>query len=77
MLQAGNARRRRRGQPELDVDAELARLTAAPTARPGVDEELRDEVRTLVIARNHRRIRRGLTALDVEAEVRRELARLI
>jgi hypothetical protein len=76
MLQARNDRRRRRGQPELDVDAELDRLTAAPAAVTGVDAELRDEVRALVIARNHRRARRGLPALDVESEIERELARL-
>jgi hypothetical protein len=34
MLQARNDRRRRRGQPELDLEAELRRLTATP-ASPG------------------------------------------
>jgi hypothetical protein len=33
MLEARNARRVRRGEPPLDVDAELARLTS-PRARP-------------------------------------------
>ncbi len=82
MLQAGNDRRRRRGQPELDIEAELRRLTTGPAtataspSAPGVDAELRDEVRALVLARNHRRARRGLPALDVESEIERELARL-
>jgi hypothetical protein len=69
MLEARNAGRRRRGEPELDVDQELARLTA-----PQIDPELRSEIRDLVIARNHRRARRGEPPLDVEAEVEREIA---
>ena len=71
MLDARNARRRRRGEPEIDVDAELARLTA-----PAIDDELRQEIRDLVVARNHRRARRGEPALDVETEVAREIAAL-
>jgi hypothetical protein len=71
MLEAGNARRRRRGEAELDVEAELARLTA-----PAADDELRGEIRDLVIARNHRRARRGEPALDVDAEVERQIAEL-
>ena len=88
MLQARNARRRRRGEPELDTEAELARLTGqADPARPAdapdgttrpaaIDRELAGEIRQLVIARNHRRARRGEPPLDVETEVARELARL-
>ncbi|HTU29276.1 MAG TPA: hypothetical protein VMF07_07840 [Solirubrobacteraceae bacterium] len=81
MLEARNRRRRRHGQPELDVEGELARLTrapATPTAPPGetLDEELLAEIRQLVIARNHRRARRGEPPLDVEAEIARQLARL-
>jgi hypothetical protein len=72
MLEARNARRRRRGEPELDVEAELARLTGCWSA----DDELRDEIRQLVVARNHRRARKGLEPLDVEAEIERELAGL-
>jgi hypothetical protein len=72
MLEARNARRRRRGEPAIDVETELARLTTLADA----DGELRDEIRQLVIARNHRRARRGLEPLDVEAEVARELAGL-
>lgn len=72
MLEARNARRRRRGEPEVDVEAELARLTALSDA----DGELRDEIRQLVIARNHRRARKGLAPLDVDAEIARELSGL-
>jgi hypothetical protein len=71
MLEARNARRRRRGEPELDIDNELGRLTA-----PLVDDELRAEIRDLVIARNHRRARQGKPPLDVESEIAREISRL-
>ena len=55
----------------MDVEAELARLTA-----PVIDAELRGEIRDLVVARNHRRARRGEPPLDVEAEIEREIAGL-
>jgi hypothetical protein len=71
MLQARNDRRRRRGEPEIDVEQELGRLTT-----PVVDDELRAEIRDLVIARNHRRTRQGKPPLDVEAEVEREISAL-
>jgi hypothetical protein len=71
MLQARNARRLRRGEAPLDIERELARLTA-----PLVDPELRQEIRDLVVARNARRLRRGQPALDVDAEVEREIGRL-
>lgn len=71
MLEARNARRRRRGEPEIDIEAEVGRLTA-----PLVDDELRSEIRDLVIARNHRRARRGKPPLDVEAEIEREIGEL-
>jgi len=71
MLEARNARRRRRGEPELDIEAEISRLTG-----PAVDDELRAEIRDLVIARNHRRARQGKPALDVEAEIERQIAAL-
>jgi hypothetical protein len=71
MLEARNARRRRRGEPEIDVEAELARLTT-----PVIDDELRAEIRDLVVARNHRRARRGEAPLDIEAEIEREIAGL-
>ncbi len=72
MLEARNARRRRRGEPEIDVEAELKRLTATVE----IDDELRGEIRQMVIARNHRRARRGLQPLDVDAETEREIAEL-
>jgi hypothetical protein len=71
MLEARNARRLRRGEQPLDVESELARLTA-----PLVDPELRREIRDLVVARNNRRMRRGEAPLDVDAEVEREIGRL-
>jgi hypothetical protein len=70
MLEAKSARREARGEGPLDVEAELAGLTAASGPR---DEGLRDEVRQLVIARNERRVRQGKQPLDVEAEVERQL----
>jgi len=71
MLDARNARRLRRGERPVDVEQELARLTA-----PQIDGELRAEIRDLVIARNHRRARAGKPPLDVEAEIEREIAGL-
>jgi len=71
MLEAKSARREARGEPPLDVDAELAALTAPAAASE--DDALRDEVRQLVIARNDRRLARGQEPLDVEAEVERQL----
>ena len=38
-----------------------------------VDENVRDEVRQLVLARNERRAARGQEPLDVEAEIERQL----
>ena len=73
MLEARNERRARRGEAPVDVDDELARLTApAPT----VDAALREEIRQLVVARNHRRVRAGKPPLDIEAEIEREIAGL-
>jgi hypothetical protein len=71
MLEARNARRARRGEAPIDVEAELARLVA-----PSIDDELRQEIRDHVIARNHRRARKGQPPLDVESEVAREIASL-
>jgi len=73
MLEARNARRRARGQEEVDVEAELRRLHGADEADPA----LRAEVRELVAARNARRVRRGQEPLDVEAEVERQLRDLM
>jgi hypothetical protein len=81
MLEAKAYRQRQRGQEgEIDVDAEVARLLDLDAERAGAgghDEELRAEVRALVIARNERRARRGEEPLDVEAETDRQLADLI
>jgi hypothetical protein len=71
MLEARNARRARRGQPPLDVEAELAALD-----RPAVDAGLRDELRQLVVAGNERRVRAGRQPLDVDAEVERRIREL-
>ena len=71
LVEAKSARREARGEPPLDVDAEVAALMGGAT--PAVDDALRDEVRQLVIARNERRARRGEPPLDVEAEVERQL----
>jgi hypothetical protein len=75
MLVARSARMVGRGQPALDIEAEVARLLgpAQPHAHsPGLTEE----VRQLVVARNERRARQGLEPLDVEAEVTRTLEEL-
>jgi len=71
MLEARSARRVRRGEAPLDVDAEVAALT-----RGVPDPGLAVEVRQLVEARNARRARRGEPPLDVEAEVARRLREL-
>jgi hypothetical protein len=71
MLNARNARLQRRGERPLDVDEELARLTA-----PVVDDELRGEIRAHVIASNERRERRGEPALDIDSEVERQVREL-
>ena len=73
MLEAKSQRRQARGEPGLDVDAELAALTR-PSAHG--DPGLREEVRQLVIARNERRLRQGKQPLDVEAEIERQLQSL-
>jgi hypothetical protein len=72
LLEARNARRARRGEPPIDVEAELRRLTAVPA----IDDELRSEIRDLVLARNHRRARLGKPPLDVESEIERQIAAL-
>jgi hypothetical protein len=75
MLNARSARLVGRGQPALDIDAEVARLLA-PASGSGHDAGLIDEVRQLVVARNERRARQGLGPLDVDAEVQRTLTEL-
>jgi hypothetical protein len=75
LVEAKSARRVARGQPALDVDAEIARITQ-PAAVTPADEGLREEVRQLVVARNERRVRQGKEPLDVESEVDRQLREL-
>jgi hypothetical protein len=71
MLEAKSRRREARGQEPLDIEAELAALTAGT---PGSgDPALREELRQLVIARNERRLRQGKEPLDEEAEIDRQL----
>jgi hypothetical protein len=77
MVQARSERLVRRGEPPLDIDAEVARLTAIePTSAPERDQGIAVEVLQLVVARNERRERQGLEPLDIEAEVARTLAEL-
>jgi len=71
LLEAKSDRRQARGEPALDVDAELARLSQP---FPVADPALREEVRELVLATNERRARRGEPPLDVEAEIERRLS---
>jgi hypothetical protein len=71
MLEARNARRARRGEPPVDIEEELAKLTA-----PRLDPQLEAEIRQLVVARNYRRTRAGKPALDVDAEVERQIREL-
>ena len=77
LVQARHDRGLARGEPPLDVDAEVERLMALdPAAQPEEEQQdaaLREEVRQLVVARNERRASRGEPPLDVEAEVHRQL----
>ena len=73
MLEAKSARLEARGEPPLDVEAELAALESGS---PQHDPSLREEVRQLVIARNARLRRQGKEPLDIEAEVERQLRAL-
>jgi len=75
MLGARRERQLSRGEPALDVDAEVARLLADAPA-PAHDPGLEEEVRQLVVARNERRARQGLEPLEIDAEVARTLAEL-
>jgi len=76
MLGARSERLVRRGEPALDIDAELARLLAQEPDSATPDPDLLAEVRQLVTARNERRIRQGLEPLEVDAEVARTIAEL-
>jgi hypothetical protein len=77
LVQARHDRGLARGEPALDVEAEVDRLMALdPSAQPESEQQdaaLREEVRQLVMARNERRAARGEALLDVEAEVDRQL----
>jgi hypothetical protein len=73
MLEAKSDRRVARGEPALDVDAELAALSRGA---PEADAGLREEIRQFVVARNERRMRQGKEPLDVEEEVERQLREL-
>ena len=70
MLQAKSDRREARGEAPIDIEAELALLSSAPST---TDPALREEVRHLVIARNERRLRQGKEPVDVDTEVERQL----
>jgi hypothetical protein len=76
MLEARSERLQRRGEPALDVDAEMARLLAELDAPKDRDPGLIVEVRQMVVARNERRRRQGLEPLDVDSEIARTLAEL-
>jgi hypothetical protein len=71
MLQAKSDRGERRGEPPLDIDAEVEALMKPAATQ--VDAQLREEVRQHVVARNDRRARQGKEPLDVEAEIDRQL----
>src|SRR6188472_523822 len=81
MLEAKSYRRLQRGEPPLDVDAEVALLLdnggGASSGKADLDQKLRVEVRELVIARNERRMRAGKEPLDVDAEVERQVVDFI
>jgi hypothetical protein len=71
MLEARNARRERRGEAPLDLNAEIAALAGSPAG--DVDAGLREEIRQHVLARNARRVRAGEPPLDVEQEIERRI----
>jgi hypothetical protein len=76
LLRARSDRRVQRGEPALDIDAEVAKLLGDSKRASEPDPALVAEVRQLVEARNERRLRQGKEALDVEAEVARTLDEL-
>ena len=78
LLEARNARRVRRGEAPLDVEAELAALIGAALA-PGAPRRPASCARRFArssMARNARRARAGLEPLDVDAEIARRLREL-
>jgi hypothetical protein len=87
MLLARSERLVRRGEPPLDLDAEVRLIAESTVTHVGAgepssaethshDPELVEELRQLAEARNQRRMRRGEPPLDVRAEVARALAEL-
>ena len=76
MISARSDRMLARGEPGLDVEAEVERLLAVSRGRAERDPALIAEVRQLVEARNERRSRQGMEPLDVEDEVARTLDEL-
>jgi len=76
MVTARSERLVRRGEPALDVEAEVNRLMAEIESRTEHDAALVTEVRQMVVARNERRARQGMSELDVDDEVARTLAEL-
>ena len=76
MLGARSERLVRRGEPALDIEAEVAKLLAPAGGSSEREPALVEEVRQLVVAHNERRVRQGLDPLDVDAEVERTLAEL-
>ncbi len=76
MLRARSDRRVLRGEPALDIDAEVAKLLSDARSPAENDPALVAEVRQLVEARNERRLRQGKEALDVDAEIARTLQEL-
>ena len=63
----------RRGEAPLDIATERAALEDPPSGGAGVDDELREEIRAHVLARNARRVRGGAEPLDVEDEIERRI----
>jgi hypothetical protein len=76
MLRARSERAVQRGEPALDIEAEVTRLLGGGGSSVEHDPAILAEVRQLVEARNERRIRKGMEPLDVEAEVSRTLGEL-
>jgi hypothetical protein len=76
MISARSDRMVARGEPGLDVEAEVERLLATSRGRGERDPALVAEVRQLVAARNERRTRQGLEPLNVDDEVSRTLEEL-
>jgi hypothetical protein len=78
LVAAKNARRAAKGQPPLDVDAEIARLTpGGPDSLAAHDPQLVAEIREMVELKNARRLRQGRSPLDIDEEVRKQVRDLL